>query len=428
MYDKSMKRTFASILLLVLALAACAPVGTPTTDASATTPAQPGMTPMLGASTTPVATVAANSTAGADGTVSPDCSRYPGFGACQSSLALTGRLAVYDSSRGIIDILDLRLKLAWQVPAGAGVKRLAWVDNGNFLITYGAENKPTLAWTFPATSKSPDLSLSPNGTPLFSSTSGTAWLEQKDGQYIYHTRLGSDKEQTWLAEPKASDKLHELLGWVPGTTLLLAGYHYSSNSMWVTGNQLYTLDARNGAIKELNASLKLNNSFAWNPAQVGLLAFGDSLHTPVMGAPRLAVLDVLSGNVTHPVADEAVSSAALAWTPDGKAILHAASKVGEAPKAGDAFALAAIYQTAWPEGTTTRLTAPLSGWRDSWPQPLDDGKWFLYARYNSETKQAELRVGSLDGKTDALLSARIEYSAVIQPTGERWEAVLAYTR
>ena len=56
------------------------------------------------------------------------------------------------------------------------------------------------------------------------------------------------QEQVWPAEAAPSDKIHELLGWVPGTTLLLAGYHFGDNSMWITGDRLYTLDATSGKI------------------------------------------------------------------------------------------------------------------------------------------------------------------------------------
>jgi Tol biopolymer transport system component len=144
-----------------------------------------------------------------------------------------------------------------------------------------------------------------------------------------------------------------------------------------------------------------------------------------MGNARLAVLDIITGKVTRPISDAAVSSVEPAWLPDGSAILHASSKTGAA--ANDPFALPGIYRTQWPAGTTTLITNPPPGTRDSWPQPEADGKNFLYIRYRTDTKQGEVHLSGIDGKLDGPVIAAIDLSPAIQPLGPYWPAVLAYT-
>ena len=362
--------------------------------------------------------------------VAPDCKVLPGFPGCGAALPLAGKLAIYDNPRQLIQVLDFSPKQDLQIQAKAGTKGLEWLDKGNFLTVVGADNQSSLAWANPVTSKVVDLPvLGPQGQPVFRGTDGsTAWLELKDNLFLFHVRSPNGAtDQVWPAEPNPSDKIHELLGWVPGTPLLLAGHHFGANSMWIIGNQLYTLDSRNGAVKELPASLRLGGSFAWHPTQPGVMAFGDSSQSEeIMGAPRLAVLDVTSARLTLPIADAAVSSTYPAWTPDGSAILHAAGKVGDPPAANDPFVLPGIYRTEWPALTTRRLTTPPQGQRDAWPQPMADGKNLLYLRYNPDTKQAELRLAGLDGKLDAPVATALNVALAIQPLDIRWQAVVAY--
>ena len=403
--------------------AAPAPANTITPQATATNPAT--ATPAA-ATPAPTAPVGPNVTQ-----MAPDCKLLPGFPTCGLGLPLSGKLAIYDESLQVIQVLDFNARQDLLIKPKTGSKSLAWLDKGNFLTTTGSDNQQTLAWVNPVTSKTPDLpKASPEGQPVYKATDGsTAWLEQKDGLFIFHVRAAnSDKELVWPAEPKPSDKIHELMGWAPGTTLLLAGYHFGANSMWVTGNQLYMLDSRNGTVKELPASMKLGSPFAWHPTQAGIMAFDDTKQAEIMGAARLAVLDVNNGKVTLPISDAAVSSSDPAWTPDGSAILHAAGRVGHnLLAANDPFALAGIYRTEWPAGTTTQITTSPQSQRDAWPQPLADGKNLLYVRYNPATKQGEVRLAGMDGKPDMPVATALNLAPAIQPLDNFWQSVLAYT-
>ena len=132
-----------------------------------------------------------------------------------------------------------------------------------------------------------------------------------------------------------------------------------------------------------------------------------------------------AASLAHPIADENVASTYPSWTPDGKAILHAASKPGTTPAANDPFALAAIYLTQYPAGTSRRLTQPAGGARDDWPQLLADGAHFLYVRTSADGQTAELRLGALDGSMDSLVASGLTPPAP-SPMGVRWESVMAF--
>ena len=425
-----MKRIFFVFILLALALGACSPAVTPTVLPSAV-PSTPNPNPTSAPSTPaavatstsgatavhtqkapPTPTVLSSATqaaptptpfAGVIATqTAPDCAVFPGFPSCGASLPLSGKLATFDAASQTITVLDFDARLAWKINAPPEAKRLEWLGGGNFLVTYNNQGVPALAWTSPVTSKTLDLpKLSPAGTPVFTAADGsTAWIEMKDNQSFFHVRLGKTAaEKVWPAgEP--GDQIHQILGWVPGTPLLLAGYTFSGNSMWMTGDRLYTLDPASGTIQEMAANLRLGGPFQWHPTQAGLIVFGDSNPSSMMAGPRLAVLDVVTGKVAHPIADESVVSSYPSWSADGKAILHAASKVGSPTAASDPFALPAVYLTQWPDGATRRLTTPPAGSRDDWPQLLPDGKHFLYLRVPDGGGPAELRLGSLDGSQD----------------------------
>jgi hypothetical protein len=403
------------------------PTLTLATTKAASATAAPSPTATVAPTAAPTKTPAANPVGPALNAtpIAVNCATFPGFPTCPAALPLTGRLAAVDAGAAHIVIYDFNNKLVQAVPVAGSVQKLEWVDKGNYLISYDNSGKPALAWANPVLSKSPPVvTLSPAGTPIFSAADGsTAWM---DATFNFHVKLAtSTQEQVWPAEPAPSDKIHELLGWVPGTTLLLAGYHFGDNSMWITGNRLYTLDTRNGKVTPLNANLKLGGAFQWSPSQSGLMVFGDSSQAAGMGAGRLAVLDVVNGKLVAPIADASVTSTYPSWMADGKAILHAASKPGVTPAAGDPFALAAIYLTQYPAGTSQRLTQPPSGARDDWPQMLADGAHFLFMRTASDGQTAELRLGALDGSPDKAVANGVTLPAP-SPFGTRWESVLAF--
>jgi len=405
------------------------PVPLPTSTATATikpTSTLPQPSPTATTQPSAAATLPALNTT----PVVPNCARFPNFGPCGANLNLSGRLAIYDTQRQVIQILDFQNKIDLELKPPSGMHTLQWTDQGNTLVSLNSENQPTLAWTNPVLSKLPLLPLrSPQGSAVFTGADGsTAWMEEKTGQYLIHVRnAGAAAEQTWPAEAQGSDKLHILLGWVPGTNLLLGGYYYAANSMWITGSTLYTLDGRSGAIKELKASLRLGGRFQWHPTQPGLLLFGNSLSSPVMGAPRPTVLDVVTGKLTALAADENVSSSALSWARNGQTILLAARTVVHTPTAPSPFATAAIFQLDWPGGTPRALTKLAAAEQDDWPQPLPDGKRFLYIHILADGKTAELRLGALDGGLDTLVATGLTVNPAAGLSGFQWETQIAYT-
>ncbi len=447
-----MKHIFFVFILLALVLGACSPaVSTPTptilptavpsalpsptlfasaTPASITATSAPAATSLPTQKASPTPTILPSATSAASvinaTQTAPDCTAFPGFPTCGASLPLSGKLALFDATSQTITVLDFNARQSWKINPPPRTQRLAWLG-GNFLLTYDNQDQPSLVWADPAHPGSFHLPQpSPYDTPIFEAADfSTAWMEMRDAQFFFHVRLGPfGPEQVWPADAP-SDQIHEILGWVPGVPLLLAGYHFSSNSMWVTGDRLYTLDPADGMIKEMQANLRLGGPFQWHPSQTGLMVFGDSNQSPGMGAPRLAALDVISGKVTHLIADEFVISSYPSWTADGKAILHAASKMGSPAAAGDPFALPAVYLTQWPDGATRRLTNPPAGTRDDWPQLLPDGVYFLYLRVPDGGKPVELRLGTLDGSLDALVGSGLS-PAPPQPFPPHWESIIAY--
>ena len=445
-----MKHIFFVFILLALVLGACAPAAA--TPTILPTPAPSGLpSPTLSASATPAiipptsapaATSAPTQKAPATPAIlpsatsaasvinatqtAPDCTAFPGFPTCGATVPLSGKLALFDTASQTITVLDFNARQSWKITPPLGTQRLAWLG-GNFLLTYDNQDQPSLVWADPAHPGSFHLPQpSPYDTPIFEASDfSTAWMEMRDTQFFFHVRLGpSGPEQVWPAGA-SGDQIHEILGWVPGAALLLAGSHFSSNSMWMTGDRLYTLDPASGTIKELQANLRLGAPFQWHPSQTGLMVFGDSNPSSMMVGPRLAVLDVITGKVTHLIADKSVIASYPSWTADGKAILHAASKGDSPAAAGDPFALPGVYLTQWSGGATRRLTTPPAGTHDDWPQLLTDGEHFLFLRVPDDGKPVELRLGALDGGLDELVGSGLS-QAPPGPFPLNWESISAY--
>lgn len=433
-----MKRIFLVWIGLALLAAACTPplnvaatstatatpVATlaPTVTLAATQKAPPTSTAVPLPTIRPTSPTRINATP-----LAPNCADLPGFGACNPALPLSGRLAWLDAAAQTITLLDFDAKQAWTFKTASPVEHLVWQD-ANWLLAYNQQEQPALVWANPAQPGSFALpQLSPQGTPVFRAANfNAAWLEMKDTQFFVHVRLGAaGEEQVWPAGPPG-DQIYRLLGWAPGTSLLLGGRHFSSNSMWVNGDRLFTLDAVTGKSREFEANARLGEALSWHPSQAGLMTFADSNQAPVMGAARLAVLDVTSGQVTHPIADEFITSSNPVWTPDGKAIVHAAARSAGPGPAQDPFALAGIFLTQWPDGATRRVTQPPAGERDDWPHLLADGVHFLYLRVAADASAAQLRLGALDGSLDAAVVERIAPLPPAPPFAAAWNTRLVY--
>jgi Tol biopolymer transport system component len=190
--------------------------------------------------------------------------------------------------------------------------------------------------------------------------------------------------------------------------------------MWMTGNQLYTLDTRSGAVKELQEHMRMDGTFQWHPTQSGLLVYSDSSSN----GSRLATLDVLADKVTYLLSND-TGSTHPAWVRNGQAILYALRNPG-AP-----FSLANISLIDWPSGTARAVTRPNmeAGEEDDWAQMLPDGKLFIYIRrglFGGKELPVELRLGSLDGSLDARLATGLT-QLQLAPIMRHWETLVVYT-
>jgi len=433
-----------SLLLLVFVLAACAPVGAPsptaiptanTTPPTATPlgyPAPPTPyfptpppayypapgTPIPGTpfpTSTPVSyppPATAFPTAGPEGAPAfSDCALLPVLPSCGAKLPLAGILAFYDAKGSRMVVANFDRGTAWQAPALSGLPPLSFSPSGKLLAIPGVPE------TFydSASGKQVDQAAAqadggwnlqekpaPGPDTVYSAAGDAAWIDYATA--LVHVRFAADpsKDVTWPVAPGPSDQIQQIVTWVPGSSLLLFEAHYGSNSMWILGGALSTLDVKTGAVKPMGANMLLDFQFAWNPKEPGVLAFGDSSNPPGPGVQQLAVLDTHSGKLTHLVADPNVSSLSESWLPDGKSILFAAAWLPyNTVDASNPFALPAIYLVNADGSGLKRLTTPAASERDSWATPLADGTRFLYFRIDAQTGTLSVRLGSLDGSLDA---------------------------
>jgi WD40-like Beta Propeller Repeat len=424
----------------------------------------------------PTPTLSAKRTPGTDAIIS--CDRlYPGLPSCLRENALaTGRLA-FQPRTGKPMVIDLGHGGAWTMPdSTAG---LSFSPSGEFVQLSGSlvarfdgtePHTSTLQslYTFwaplnalpgaeewlagqmpdggvvalPVPIGSPQqvlptgaLGQDGRGTVIWSATGALAWTRGTDDlvqakqwqQRLEIGKVGSYGAQEYLLSADIRNAYYLPLGWAPGTRLILAGQGATCNSCWSWGVPLVSINADNGKITDLHAAMMLmSEAYAWNPKQPGLIAIAEGGSRYRFDVMRLMLLDVITGKQRY-LTDDKTSAFEPAWSPDGKLIAYAS--VRATPNAtGDGASLEhtldgrAIYVVNPSSGETRALTHPGQA-MDGWPHRTADGTRLLYARkYEDHT---EVRVVSLDGKTDELLVTGLP-TLTCYYGGCNWSQILAY--
>ena len=446
-----MNKSFILFLLLALLLAACQPVGTPA--ASLTPPPAATAVPLPTQAPTPQATPTQAPTAAptapkpsatpeapqatpaaGQAAVFKDCALLPALPACGGKLPLTGRLVLIDSANQRLALVDFKDGAAWQEPLPRTVVALSFSPSGKLaaVIPGTIAGVPSTVYDVGSGKQVQSVTLQGQAgwTPqdalvaspfrtVWSAAGDQAWIDFNTG--LAHLRFAAqpDKDVSWPVSAGANDRIAQAVAWAPGTDLLLFEQHTAGSSMWITGGSLYTLNVKNGAIKDLKANMALTFRFQWQPGASGVLVYGDSAASPVMGGRSLFVLNVVSGSRKAVLLSDQVNVSAPAFTPDGQSILFGAAA------AGSPFDLPAIYLVNPTAGKVKALTQPPAGSSDTLPQLLPDGKNFLFYRVNDQEQTFSLRLGSLAGDLDAPVTGSLPLPARTGPDLS-FDSVLVY--
>jgi hypothetical protein len=417
--------------------------------ASATPAPTPSAAPTAATSPEPSATATlASPPMNVQPQVVKDCILLPGLLGCNGpTLPLSGLLALNDPANQRLVVANFKTGTAWQVsladlfttnPSGSP-SGLSFSPTGELLAVYppgnsgvpfniletasGQGEQQVTAPGLPDWTPQDTLDMAPFRT-AWSAAGDRAWIDFQKAELHVRFAAQPDQDVIWPVEPVPSDKIHQVIAWVPGTNLVLAEYHFASNSMWVTGGELYTVDVKSGAIKDLKAHMKLDFPFQWNPAETGVMVLGESSDSPTMGGQRLALLNVLTGSLQILVQDNNVLISTQTWLPDGKTILFGGRIPGGAP-AGNPFATSGVYAIGSDGKGLRALTYTSHGQHDEKPQVLPDGKNFLYFRLDEAQMTAVLRVASLDGKLDQPVTGPLTVPVCTFNTCS-WDGVAVY--
>jgi hypothetical protein len=239
---------------------------------------------------------------------------------------------------------------------------------------------------------------------------------------------------TWPLSDDARQTYYQLLDWVPGTPLLLAAQGKLANSLWSWAVPLATVNAETGEIRELDASMLLTpESHAWHPTQPGLLALAEGGGRYLTDPNRLALLDVISGEL-RPLTGEGMSVFEPAWSPDGQWLAYAAAPVppdaqGDGPALERVLEGRAIYVLDPDTGESHALTDPgdaIDGWPSWSAGPLGGGtggNYLLYTRQHDG--YTDVHVAALDGSRDEILLTGLP-DPICFYGGCNWGQMLAY--
>ncbi len=458
-----------SFILFAFLLAACALSGTPaatpspaptqppTPLPSATQPPTPQPTVALPTATATAEPTAQSTPGGIQPQAFSDCALLPalpglpGCGGSKAAQLLGGELVLVDPADHRLVGVDYNTVRAWQIPLAdlfptnpdglpAG---LNFSPSGKLVAVYPPGNSGASFAVLDAASGQEVSQVAPAGqadwTPqdsLEMSPFRTVWSSQGDAAWIdvntvvAHLRFAADpgKEVTWPVAAAPSDQIPQAVAWVPGTDLLLFEQHFASNDMWVTGGELYTLDVKTGAVKDLKAHMKLDFQFQWNPSQTGLMALAESSSNPTRGGQRLATLDVLTGELKYLIDDAMVIASHPNWLPDGKTILFAVSLPAAAVQSNPIFEPQGIFEIGRDGSGLAALTKPGQGQHDDAPQLLPDGKHFLYFRVDtgSNPGTSTLRLAAVDGSLDEPVTGALAAPQCTAGPQCAWNAIAIY--
>ncbi|NPV07968.1 MAG: LysM peptidoglycan-binding domain-containing protein [Anaerolineae bacterium] len=251
---------------------------------------------------------------------------------------------------------------------------------------------------------------------LWSEDGRLAWTPHMDqlargGHWAQDLSVRGAEPGTAVTTHRLSDDIrdayYELLDWVPGTNLILAGKGLMAASLWVDGVPLVTINADTGQIRDLGATMLLTpEAYDWHPTEAGLLALAEGGGRFIMQNKRLALLDVIGGNLRYLTGPE-MAAFEPAWSPDGNTLAYVAGPAssegrGEGPAMEELLEGRAIYLH---DGDTRRLTDPGEA-VDGWPRWSADGSRLLYTR--QAEGRTDVRVVALDGWLDEVLLTGLE--------------------
>lgn len=353
---------------------------------------------------------------GAASSAFKDCARTPGLVGCSpQAAALAGRLAFVDPTAGRVVALDLQTGQGWQAPLqpawldwSPGAQKLLAYGEQNYAV-YTAQGQPVpLNNTAGVTAGAPQPTWLADGTlsltgAVKSADGMLAWLEYKpDMTWLLHLKLAQGAESTLPLEAQPTDRLYQMVGWVPGAQKLLVQRYFASNSAMLVGGDVLLVDIASRAVQPLNVTAPLNTGadFSWSPASGGPLAFLAS-GGPVMMARRLALFDPKTAALRYPLPD-GVDVTGLAWRPDGARLTFTAAPGENASaEAKKIVPGAGIYQLDLASGAVETVLADPSGAADGWPHWTADGQTLLYGRAitpasGSPTAQVRARQGQRD--------------------------------
>lgn len=394
----------------------------PTAQAEVVTPESypaPGETDQSQSNLTSAPTIAVDISPG--GQAWSDCTLAPGWMGCDpNAQPVGGRLAFQHLAGPALVALDLQSSSAWQ--AEGSFQRKEWSPNGDqLLVTQGLEQYVIYSADGQALEQfvsefeprwQPDNSLSRDGS-IRSADGVTAWLEMTPEltwnlHVIQPQGAGTPTPEgdtaTYRVEPQPTDRLHYLVGWVPGTTMALGQTYDAAGGAMQMGGRLYTFDILTGERRDLDAAAPMGwqASYAWHP-QSPLLAVTETGGMET-GLPTLALIDFTTGEIRHPL-PAGVTVGDIAWAPDGQSVTFYAAPVGDIPpQAAGTFTTAAVYSLNPTTGEVQRLTTPPAGAQDGWPHWSAGGSVMVYAR---RFEQGVVEVRALrpaDGSDTAIIA------------------------
>ncbi|MGI6206756.1 MAG: TolB family protein [Anaerolineae bacterium] len=268
---------------------------------------------------------------------------------------------------------------------------------------------------------------------LWSEDGQLAWTPHQDqlagaGRWEQDLSVRSAEPGTKVVIHRLSNDIrvayYELISWVPGTDLILAGQGVLSASIWADGVPLVTINTTTGEIRELDAIMLLTSeAYDWHPAEVGLLALAEGAGRFITQNKRLALLDVIGGDLEY-LTDTDMVAFEPAWSPDGEILAYAAAPASpDAQGGGDDMEESLSGRSVYLyDGEVQRLTDPGEA-VDGWPRWSADGSQLLYTR--QQDGSTDVRVMAVDGSVDDLLITGLE-DPMCFFGGCGWQRLLAF--
>ncbi len=158
------------------------------------------------------------------------------------------------------------------------------------------------------------------------------------------------------------------------------------------------------------------------------MVLAESSNNPTMGGQRLAMLNVLTGELKYLIEDAMVVASYPSWLPDGKAILFAVSLPPAAVQSNPIFASQGVFLVNSDGSGLKALTKPAAGQHDDHPQLLPDGKYYLYFRVDSSADPgtSTLRLADLGGGLDEPVTGPLAAPQCMARPQCNWDSIAIY--